>query len=407
MGALADESYKLIGTCCSPPIRVMANNDCPGGAADFTIHLSLDPEWPGWGIPEGPGQPSSPLPNSPGPAASQPLHHPDASLLSPSTSDICRAANSAPNTGQPVKKKTFQRSPPGVPQTSRSPVTEDLVPDVRWGSKKRRLHPSQSARKDTPDAADMKLGDGLGDALPVGPYDRPPPCHPSSPGSHQTGKPTAPSRLSCQRTPAQPHVAGSSHNAGHSAAQSPPAGGIGCTLQEVSAGDDLEHHEPASVPMSRHPSSQPMATDTARGNAGQPLVDSETVAAQQASPGRVTGKRQLQAHGTADRECVRTQNRQQERDGAAGPEQQPPQEKRHLGRDSADQGVRHFTATSHMLTHILFQCYDHGRPNQKLGQLCWYSIVRIQGLAALKENQRCQGQVWLSYSTSLNSQLSF
>jgi len=39
---------ELIATSVSPPIRVLANNDVPGGAAHIEIQLEVDSSWPGW-----------------------------------------------------------------------------------------------------------------------------------------------------------------------------------------------------------------------------------------------------------------------------------------------------------------------------------------------------------------------
>ena len=38
----------LLGACCSPPIRVLANNDVPTGAAYIALTLPLRNDWDGW-----------------------------------------------------------------------------------------------------------------------------------------------------------------------------------------------------------------------------------------------------------------------------------------------------------------------------------------------------------------------
>ncbi len=49
----------MLGSCCSPPIRVVSNNDCPEGAAVFNFHLPLAADWPGWDVPERPALPGA------------------------------------------------------------------------------------------------------------------------------------------------------------------------------------------------------------------------------------------------------------------------------------------------------------------------------------------------------------
>ncbi|KAK9823400.1 hypothetical protein WJX72_002490 [[Myrmecia] bisecta] len=42
---------RRLGMACSPPIRVVANNDMPTGAAMFHMDLALADDWPGWSAP--------------------------------------------------------------------------------------------------------------------------------------------------------------------------------------------------------------------------------------------------------------------------------------------------------------------------------------------------------------------
>ena len=46
-GAL-DACGNLIGTSVSPPIRVLANNDVPTGAAHIEMYMEVESSWPGW-----------------------------------------------------------------------------------------------------------------------------------------------------------------------------------------------------------------------------------------------------------------------------------------------------------------------------------------------------------------------
>ena len=42
---------QLLGTTCSRPIRVLANNDVPGGAAKIQLALPIAADWEGWAAP--------------------------------------------------------------------------------------------------------------------------------------------------------------------------------------------------------------------------------------------------------------------------------------------------------------------------------------------------------------------
>ncbi len=48
VGGAYDASSSLIGTSVSPPIRVLANNDVPTGAAHIEMTLQVDSDWAGW-----------------------------------------------------------------------------------------------------------------------------------------------------------------------------------------------------------------------------------------------------------------------------------------------------------------------------------------------------------------------
>jgi hypothetical protein len=47
VGAYDAAGAALLGSCVSPPIRVLANNDVPTGAAYITLHLPLRADWEG------------------------------------------------------------------------------------------------------------------------------------------------------------------------------------------------------------------------------------------------------------------------------------------------------------------------------------------------------------------------
>ncbi|KAK9845461.1 hypothetical protein WJX81_006977 [Elliptochloris bilobata] len=48
VGAYDEAGEVLLGACCSPPIRVLANNDVPTGAAYIALTLPLRNDWEGW-----------------------------------------------------------------------------------------------------------------------------------------------------------------------------------------------------------------------------------------------------------------------------------------------------------------------------------------------------------------------
>ena len=48
VGAYDEAGEVLLGACCSPPIRVLANNDVPTGAAYIALTLPLRNDWDGW-----------------------------------------------------------------------------------------------------------------------------------------------------------------------------------------------------------------------------------------------------------------------------------------------------------------------------------------------------------------------
>ncbi len=48
VGAYDEAGEQLLGACCSPPIRVLANNDVPTGAAYIALTLPLRNDWEGW-----------------------------------------------------------------------------------------------------------------------------------------------------------------------------------------------------------------------------------------------------------------------------------------------------------------------------------------------------------------------
>ena len=48
VGVYEEAGEQLLGACCSPPIRVLANNDVPTGAAFIALPLPLRQDWDGW-----------------------------------------------------------------------------------------------------------------------------------------------------------------------------------------------------------------------------------------------------------------------------------------------------------------------------------------------------------------------
>ena len=48
VGVYEESGVTLMGACCSPPIRVLANNDVPTGAAFIALTLPLRHDWEGW-----------------------------------------------------------------------------------------------------------------------------------------------------------------------------------------------------------------------------------------------------------------------------------------------------------------------------------------------------------------------
>ncbi|CAL8462410.1 g1943 [Coccomyxa elongata] len=48
MGAYDQVGHQLLGSTCSAPIRVLANNDVPSGAAFISMHLPIRADWEGW-----------------------------------------------------------------------------------------------------------------------------------------------------------------------------------------------------------------------------------------------------------------------------------------------------------------------------------------------------------------------
>ena len=48
MGAYDQVGHQLLGATCSAPIRVLANNDVPSGAAFIQLHLPIRAAWEGW-----------------------------------------------------------------------------------------------------------------------------------------------------------------------------------------------------------------------------------------------------------------------------------------------------------------------------------------------------------------------
>lgn len=48
ISAAFDAKGELIGTSPSPPVRVLANNDVPTGAAHIEMHIEVDSSWYGW-----------------------------------------------------------------------------------------------------------------------------------------------------------------------------------------------------------------------------------------------------------------------------------------------------------------------------------------------------------------------
>ena len=48
IAAAYDTDRKLLGSCCSLPINVLANNDAPNGPAFIDLNLPLEDSWEGW-----------------------------------------------------------------------------------------------------------------------------------------------------------------------------------------------------------------------------------------------------------------------------------------------------------------------------------------------------------------------
>lgn len=48
VGAYDQVGHQLLGATCSAPIRVLANNDVPSGAAFIQLHLPIRAAWEGW-----------------------------------------------------------------------------------------------------------------------------------------------------------------------------------------------------------------------------------------------------------------------------------------------------------------------------------------------------------------------
>ncbi|KAL0023934.1 hypothetical protein WJX77_001603 [Trebouxia sp. C0004] len=47
-GVYDKAGQELLGTACCPPIRVLSNNDVPGGAAHITLSVTIRKDWAGW-----------------------------------------------------------------------------------------------------------------------------------------------------------------------------------------------------------------------------------------------------------------------------------------------------------------------------------------------------------------------
>lgn len=59
VAAVYDENREtLLGTACSPPVRVLANNDVPTGAAHLQLMMALPATWSGWATAPDPVEPS-------------------------------------------------------------------------------------------------------------------------------------------------------------------------------------------------------------------------------------------------------------------------------------------------------------------------------------------------------------
>lgn len=48
VGAYDQVGHQLLGSTCSAPIRVLANNDVPSGAAFISLQLPIRADWDGW-----------------------------------------------------------------------------------------------------------------------------------------------------------------------------------------------------------------------------------------------------------------------------------------------------------------------------------------------------------------------
>ena len=48
VGAYDQVGHQLLGAACSAPIRVLANNDVPSGAAFIQLRLPIRAAWEGW-----------------------------------------------------------------------------------------------------------------------------------------------------------------------------------------------------------------------------------------------------------------------------------------------------------------------------------------------------------------------
>ena len=59
IAAVYDENREtLLGTACSPPVRVLANNDVPTGAAHLQLMMNIPATWAGWATAPEPVEPS-------------------------------------------------------------------------------------------------------------------------------------------------------------------------------------------------------------------------------------------------------------------------------------------------------------------------------------------------------------
>ena len=241
VGAYAEHDLRMLGSACSPPIRVMSNNDCPGGAADFRIDLALDAEWPGWAIPSCP-QPPSPSPTRP----------PKRDVLIPRRPRLSDPTpQGPPRQPEPLAEGGgLLRSSPPRP----SPTGKRGLPQPDMGTqhvfKRRRLDAAlaaapQGASARAPGGAEQRWsglaeeddGEEEEDALPLAPHDRRPStdssaqhaCRPLQPQSEQPRWRLTPARpgLAQTRTPSTrvPAAAAAngntSHRPTHSAAHPP------------------------------------------------------------------------------------------------------------------------------------------------------------------------------------------